>query len=58
MSGCKFIRRDRNKFGGEIACYFTDQLPSRAIKIENPWDIEILTIEVTMCKNKNLVAGT
>ena len=36
MSGCKFIRRDRNKFGGEIAGYFTDQLPSRAIKIENP----------------------
>ena len=32
-------------------------MPSRTIKIENPSDIEILTIEVTIRKNKFLVAG-
>ena len=57
MSGYKFVRNDRNKFGGGIAFYINDQLPSRAIKIENPSGIEILTIEITICKNKILVAG-
>ena len=32
-------------------------MPSRPIKIENPSDIEILTIEITIRKNKILVAG-
>ena len=36
---------------------FNDQLPSRTIKIENLSDIEILTIEITKHKNRNLVAG-
>ena len=44
MSGYKFIR-DRNKFGGGIAFYITDQLPSQTIKIANRSDIAILTIE-------------
>ena len=57
MSGYKFVRKDRNKFGGGIAFYINDQLPSRTIKIENPSDIEILTIEITIRKNKILVAG-
>ena len=57
MSGYKFVRKDRNKFGSGIAFYINDQLPSRPIKIENPSDIEILTIEVTIRKNKILVAG-
>ena len=39
MSGYKFVRKDRNKFGGGIAFYTNDQLPSRTIKIENPSDI-------------------
>ena len=56
MSGYRFIRRDRNKFGGGIAFYITDQLPSHTIKIENPSDIEILTIEITIRRNKILVA--
>ena len=58
LSDCKFRRRDRIKFGSEIAVYFTDQLPTWTIRIENPSDIEILTIEVAMRKNKILVAGT
>ena len=37
--------------------YITDQLPSRTIKIENPADIENLTIEIRIRKNKVLVAG-
>ena len=59
MSGYKFINKKRylNKFGGGIAFYITDQLPSRTIKIENPSDIEILTIEITIRKDKILVAG-
>ena len=57
MSGYKFVRKNRNKFGGGIAFYVNDQLPSRTIKIENPSDTEILTIEVTIRKNKFLVAG-
>ena len=57
MSSSKFIRRDRNQFGGGITFYITDQLPSRTIKIENPPDIEILTIDITIHKNKFLVAG-
>ena len=57
MSGYKFIKRDRNKFGGGIAFYITDQLPSLTLKIENRSDIEILTIEITIRKNKILVAG-
>ena len=32
-------------------------MPSRPIKIENLSDIEILTIEITIRKNKILVAG-
>ena len=40
---------------GGIAFYINDQLPN--IKIENPSDIEILTIEITICKNKILAAG-
>ena len=36
---------------------FNDQLPSRSIKIENPSGIEILTIEITIRKNKIPVAG-
>ena len=51
MSGYKFIRKDRNKFGGRIAFYIHEQLPSWTIKIENPSDIEILTIEITKHKN-------
>ena len=50
MSGYKFIRRDLNKFGGEIAFYIIDQLQSRTKKIENPSDIEILTMEITIRK--------
>ena len=46
MSGYEFIRMDKNKFGGGIAFYITDQLLIRTIKIENPSDIEILTIEI------------
>ena len=37
--------------------YITDQLPSQIIKIENPADIENLTIEIRIRKNKGLVAG-
>ena len=36
--------------GGGIAFYINDQLPSRPIKIENPSDIEILAIEITIRK--------
>ena len=50
--GYKFIGRDRNKFVGEIDFYITDQLPNRTIKLENPSDIEILTIEITIRKLK------
>ena len=57
MSGYKFVRKDRNKFGGGIAFYINDQLPSRPIKFENPSDVEILTIEITIRKYKILVAG-
>ena len=57
MSGYKFLRKDRNKFWGGIAFYINGQLPIRTIKIENPSGIEILTIEITICKNKILVAG-
>ena len=57
MYGHKFVRRDRSKFGGSIAFYITDQLPSRTIKIENPSDIKIPTTEMTIHKNKILVAG-
>ena len=57
MSGYKFVRKDRNTFGGGIAFYINDQLPSRTIKIENPSDTEILTIEITIHKNKILVSG-
>ena len=54
--GYKFIR-DRNKFGGGIAFYITDQLPSQTIKIANRSDIAILTIEKKIRKNNILVAG-
>ena len=57
MSGYKFVRKDRNKFGGGIAFYINDQLTSRTIKIESPSDIEVLTIEITTRKNKILVPG-
>ena len=57
MSGYKFVRKGRNKFGSGIAFYINYQLPSQTIKIENPSDIEILTIEITIRKNKILVAG-
>ena len=52
-----FVRKDRNKFGGGIAFYTDDHLPSWTIKIENAPGIEILIMEITICKNKNLVAG-
>ena len=35
MPGYKFVRKDVNKFGGGIAFYITDQLPSWFQKIEN-----------------------
>ena len=57
MSGYKFVRKDRNKFGGEIAFYINDQLPSRPIKIDNPSDIEILTVEKQYAKIKFLLQG-
>ena len=57
ISGYKFIRRDRNKFGGGIDFYITDQLSRQVIKIENPSDSELLTIEMTKRKNKILVGG-
>ena len=57
MPGCKFVRKDRNRFGGGIAFHINDQLPSRTIKIENLSQIEILIIEITIHKNKILVAG-
>ena len=44
-------------FGGGLAFYINDQLPSRTIKIDNLSDIEILTIEITIRKSKILVAG-
>ena len=53
----KFVRKDRNKFWEGITIYITDQLPSWTIKIENPSDIEILTIEIIINKNKILVPG-
>ena len=54
LSGYKFVRKDRNKFGDGIAFNFNDQLPSRIIKIENPSVIEILTLEIAIRKNKIL----
>ena len=51
------MRKDGNKFGSGITFYITNQLPIRTIKIENPSDIEILTIEITIRKSKILVAG-
>ena len=54
MSGYKFVRKNRSKFGGGIAFYINDQLPSRIMKIENPLDIEILNIEITIHKNNLL----
>ena len=56
MYGCKFIRKDRNKFGRGIVFYINDQLQSRNKK-KNPSDIEIVTIGITISKNKILVAG-
>ena len=47
MSDYRFIRNNRNKFGGGIAFCVNDQLPNWAIKIENHSDIEILTIKMT-----------
>ena len=55
MPSYKFIRKDRNKFGDGIVFHITDQLPSRTIKIENPSNIEILIIEITIRKYKILV---
>ena len=52
------MRRYRNKFRGGIDFYITDQLPSRTIKIENPLDIEILTIKITIRENTILVSIT
>ena len=46
--GYKFVRKDRNKFGGGIPFFINDQLPSWTMKIENPSNIEILTIEITV----------
>ena len=57
MSGYKFIRRDRNKFGGGIAFYITDQLTSLIIAIKISSDIEMLTTEITISEKKILVAG-
>ena len=57
MSDCKFIRKDRNEFGGRIAFYVNDQLPSLTIKFENPLEIEIPTIEMTILKDKILLQG-
>ena len=57
LSYYAFIKRDRNKFGCGIACYITGQLPSRTIKIENPSDIEFLTIKIILRNNKILVVG-
>ena len=54
MLGYKCVRKDRNKFGGRIAFYVNDKLPSRTRKIEYPSEIEILTIEITIRKNKIL----
>ena len=51
------MRRDWNKFGGRIVFYITDQLPSQTITTENHSDIDILTIEIAICKNKILFVG-
>ena len=56
MSGYKFVRKHRNKFGRGTTFYITDQLPSWTVKNENIPDIEILTIEITIHKNKILAA--
>ena len=52
MSGYSFIRGDRIIFRGGIAFYIADQFQSHTIKIENPSDIEILTIEIKYTKIK------
>ena len=57
LSCYAFIKRDRNKFGCGNACCITGQLPSRTIKIENPSDIEFLTIKIILRNNKILVVG-
>ena len=41
--------------GYKFFTYINDQLASRTIKTENSSGIEILTIEITKCKNKILV---
>ena len=57
ISGYKFIGKNRNKFWGRIAFYITNRLTSKIIKIENLSDTEILTIEITIHKNKIIAAG-
>ena len=57
MSGYKFIEKRKNKSGGGISFYVNDQLPRQTITIENPRDIEILAIEITISKNKILLQG-
>ena len=57
ISGYKFIGKDRNKFWGRIAFYITNRLTSKIIKIENLSDTEILTIEITIHKNKIIAGG-
>ena len=50
----KFIIKDRDKFGGVTVFYINDQLQTRITTIENPSDIEILTIEITIRKTRSV----
>ena len=45
------------KFAVGIVFHILGKLPSLTMKIEKPSYIEIMTIEITICKNKILVAG-
>ena len=58
IDGYHIIRRDRNRSGGGVALYIRSSLNYKVRHEIDPFDLEILTVEINKPKSKPLLMTT
>ena len=53
INGYKMFQRDRDRFGGGLIFFASEQIPSKVLSLESiPMDIELILLEEFTVKNR------
>ena len=53
INGYKMFQRDRDRFGGGLIFFVSEQIPSKVLSLESiPMDIELILLEEFTVKNR------